>query len=195
MASLLRDPITGLTPQEEKFCRFYVNEYANITDDGSDSEIALAAYRKAYNCKSDAKEKTHREMVSRLMSKKNRNIHARIEELRKAISEYVNIESAEIVSKNIKAYRLDPLQLLIFDEKLNRYRLRFMHEIPKHIRDFIPYKINSRGIVVPDVDRNAIQDRLIRVLGFEAAKKLDVSGNLDVNGEWDIFGMPEENEE
>lgn len=164
----------GLTAQQEKFCIFYINEYANIGDDGDDSDVALAAYRKAYNCQNDAKEKSHRESASRL--KNSIKIQSRIRELRNSISQAVGIECADIVSRNVRALNIDPLRLLIYDRKIGKYRLRFMHELPKDIRDVIPYKINGRGIVVPDIDRNRIMDRLIRILGFEAPKDVNLHG-------------------
>lgn len=171
----------GLTPQWEKFARFYVAAFANITDDGSDIDIAVEAYRRAFNCHSDSKEKTHKDNARRLLG--NSAIIARIEELRRELSVSAGIECAEIVSNNVKALRVDPLCLTIYDRKINRWRLRYMHEIPKNIRDVIPYKINSRGIVVPDVDRNVIQDRLIRMLGYDAPKEVNVKNSGNMFGE------------
>lgn len=168
----------GLNWQQEKFCRFFVNEYANKGDDDTETDIAVEAYRRAYNCQSTAKEKSHREAVSRLMN--NIKITSRISELRKGLCEHVGIECADIVSRNVKALNVDPLMLTIFDKNINRWRLRFMHEIPKNIRNVIPYKINNKGIVVPDIDRNKIMDRLIDVLGFKSANeiKVNMAGNL-----------------
>lgn len=171
----------GLTPQQEKFAIYYVNQYANIADDGDDIDVALMAYRKAYNCNSDAKAATHKGAARKLI--KNTRIANRIRELRKQLSEQVGIECAEIVSNDIKALRVDPLELLIFDPKINKYRLRFMHEIPKRIRDVMPYKIDSRGRLIPDIDRNKLTDRIIRVCGFEAAKEMNVHNSGRVDGE------------
>lgn len=184
----------GLTPQWEKFARFYVAAFANLTDDGDDIDIAMTAYKLAYNCKSDSKEKTWKDNARRLL--KNSAIIARINELRTQLSELVGIECIEIVSNNVKAYRVDPLELMIFDKEINRWRVRFMHEIRKEIRDVIPYKINSKGEIIPDIDRNVIQDRLIRILGYEATKKQEVgvTVNNDIIGDDWFIGVPGEDD-
>ena len=182
----------GLTLQEERFCKYYVNQYANLDEDGSDVGIAVEAYRRAYNCKSDAKRQTHQEKASRLINKGK--IRARIAQLREAVGKVECIECAEIVRRNVVALNVDPLELLVFDDKLGKYRIRFMHEIRKEIRDVIPYKINNRGIVIPDIDRNVIQDRLIRILGYEASKKQEVGVTLNneiIGDDW-FIGVPGE---
>lgn len=183
----------GLTLQEERFCKFYVNQYANIDEDGSDNNIALTAYRMAYNCKSDALEKTHREKACKL---KNRdNIRARIKELRQNVAKDGCFELTDAVSRTKKALDLDPMELLIFDKKRNSYRLRYMHEIRKEVRDFIPYKVDMRtGRIIPNIDRNMLMERLIRILGLEAPKDINVYNKGNVRGELRI-GFPDDKEE
>lgn len=182
----------GLTLQEERFCKFYVNQYANLDEDGSDNDIALTAYRMAYNCKSDALEKTHREKACKL---KNRdNIRTRIKELRKAVAKEECFELTDAVSRTKKALDLDPMELLIFDKKRNSYRLRYMHEIRKEVRDFIPYKIDTRtGRIIPNIDRNVLMERLIRILGLEAPKDINIHNKGNVLGELRI-GFPDDYE-
>lgn len=184
----------GLTWQEEKFCRYYVSQYANLDDDGDDKNVAMVAYRMAYNCSPTAKDETHKRKAKDLLKKAH--IEARVKEIRKALGEYVDISCAEMVSKNVKALNLDPLELTIFDEKRQRYRLRYMHEIRKDIRDVIPYRITSNGLILPDVDRNKIMDRLIKILGFESAKEVNVNASI-VGNEWTILpeGFVSEDEE
>lgn len=178
----------GLTLQEERFCQYYVNQYANLGEDGSDSEVALAAYRMAYNCKSNALEKTHKENASRL--KNNSNIKARIRELRQSVAKNECFELADAVNITKRLLDLDPLELLIEDKKINRWRLRYMHEIRKEIRDIIPYRIEPRtGRMIPDIDRNILIERLIRILGLEAPKEFKVKNTGNVMGELRIgFG-------
>lgn len=182
----------GLTLQEERFCKFYVNQYANLDEDGSDNDIALVAYRMAYNCKSDALEKTHREKACRL--KNMGKIKARIKELRQSVATEECFELSDAVSRTKKALDLDPMELLIFDKKRNSYRLRYMHEIRKEVRDFIPYKIDTRtGRVIPNIDRNVLMERLIRILGLEAPKDINVYNKGNVMGELRIgFGGDDE---
>lgn len=181
----------GITQQQEKFARFYVAAFANITDDGDDIDIAVEAYKRAYNCSSDSKEKTWRDNARRLMN--NSAITARIAQLRAELSALVGMECVEIVSNNVKAYRVDPLQLTVFDKEKGKWRLRQMHEIRKEVRDVMPYKITSKGTIVPDIDRNVIQDRIIRILGYEATKKQEVgvTVNSDIIGDDWIIGLPE----
>lgn len=178
----------GLTLQEERFCLFYVNQYANIDEDGSDSDIALAAYRMAYNCKSDALEKTHRDKANKL--KNTGVIKARIKELRQSVAKDECFELADAVNRTKRAMDIDPLDLMIFDRKINKWRLRFMHEIRKEIRDVIPYKIDPRtGRIIPAIDRDALMERLIRILGLEAPKNFNVKNTGNVMGELRIgFG-------
>ena len=178
----------GLTQQEERFCTFYVNQYANLDEDGSDNDIALVAYRMAYNCKSDALEKTHREKACRL--KNMGKIKARIKELRQSVAKDECFELADAVNRTKRAMDIDPLDLMIFDKRINKWRLRFMHEIRKEIRDIIPYKIDTRtGRIIPAIDRDALMERLIRILGLEAPKELNVKNTGIVKGELRIgFG-------
>lgn len=178
----------GLTQQEERFCKFYVNQYANLDEDGSDNDIALVAYRMAYNCKSDALEKTHREKACRL--KNTDKIRARIKELRQSVAKDECFELADAVNRTKRAMDIDPLDLMIFDKRINKWRLRFMHEIRKEIRDIIPYKIDTRtGRIIPAIDRDALMERLIRILGLEAPKELNVKNTGNLMGEFRIgFG-------
>ena len=178
----------GLTQQEERFCRFYVNQYANLDEDGSDNDIALVAYRMAYNCKSDALEKTHREKACRLKNKGK--IRARIKELRQSVAKDECFELADAVNRTKRAMDIDPLDLMIFDKKIHKWRLRFMHEIRKDVRDIIPYKIDPRtGRIIPAIDRDALMERLIRILGLEAPKEVNVKNTGNVQGELRIgFG-------
>lgn len=181
MANYSKDE-NGLTPQEERFCRYYVNQYANFDEDGSDTEIALTAYRMAYNCRSDALDKTHREKASRLKNKGK--IRARIKELRESVQRTECFELTDAVSRTKRALDIDPLDLMIFDTKIRKWRLRFMHEIRKEIRDVIPYRIDMRtGRVVPCVNRDALMERLIRILGLEAPKELNVRNSGGTLGE------------
>ena len=178
----------GLTQQEERFCKFYVNQYANLDEDGCDNDIALVAYRMAYNCKSDALEKTHREKACRL--KNTGKIKARIKELRQSVANNECFELEDAVNRTKRAMDIDPLDLMIFDKRINKWRLRFMHEIRKEIRDIIPYKIDTRtGRIIPAIDRDALMERLIRILGLEAPKELNVKNTGNVMGELRIgFG-------
>lgn len=172
----------GLTLQEERFCKFYVNQYANLDEDGSDNDIALVAYRMAYNCKSDALEKTHREKACRL--KNTGKIRARIAELRKAVARDECFELTDAVNLTKRAMDIDPLDLMILDKKINKWRLRFMHEIRKEIRDIIPYKIDPRtGRIIPAVDRDTLMERLIRLLGLEAPKDVNIRSSGGMSGE------------
>lgn len=181
----------GLTPQQEKFCHCYVNEHANRDEDGSDNDIALIAYRMAYNCHADAKETTHKVKASALKNKDK--IRERIKQIRAEAGQLAGIECADVVNRIVRALNVDPLSLLIYDEERGKYRLRYMHELPKKIRDVIPYKLNHRGILVPDINRIQLIDRLIRILGFEADKTVNVK-TLFENGRITIGGFDDDDD-
>lgn len=164
----------GLTPQQELFCQYVVDAY------GTDTRgVLVAAYRKAYNCKSDAKADWHYSRASELA--KNGKIAVRIEELREERARLATISRDRIISDDVKILELDPLDLWIFDEKKGVWRMRYLHEIPKEIRKLLKFTRNGKNII-PDVDKDAAKKRLIDVLGYASAKDLNIKTN-NVMGE------------
>ena len=164
----------GLTPQQELFCQYVVDAY------GTDTRgVLVAAYRKAYNCKSDAKADWHYVRACELAKKGN--IAVRIDELREERARLATISRERIISDDVKILELDPLDLWIFDEKKGVWRMRYLHEIPKEIRKLLKFTRNGKNII-PDVDKDAAKKRLIDVLGYASAKDLNIKTN-NVMGE------------
>lgn len=164
----------GLTPQQELFCQYVVDEYATDT-----RGILVAAYRKAYNCRNDAKNATHYTSASLLMN--NPKITQRIEQLREERARLATISRERIISDDVKILQLDPLCLWIEDENTHQWRMRYLHEIPKEIRRLLKFIRNGKRLV-PDVDKDAAKKRLIDVLGY-ASTDINVTAVGNVSGE------------
>lgn len=165
----------GLTPQQELFCQYVVDAY------GSDTKgILVAAYRKAYNCKNDAKANTHYCSASLLMN--NPKITQRVEELKEERARLATISRERIISDDVKILDLDPLSLWIQDEKTQVWRMRLLYEIPKEIRKLLKFTHSGKRIV-PDVDKDAAKKRLIEVLGYASAKDINITSNSSAIGE------------
>lgn len=165
----------GLTPQQELFCQYVVDAY------GSDTKgILVAAYRKAYNCKSEEKKGWHYSRASELMN--DGKIQGRIEELREEQSRLASITRDQLVSDDVDIINLDPLDLWTIDGKTGRWRMRTLHEIPKKTRKLLKFVRVGKNIV-PEVDKDAAKKRLIDVLGFAAAKDVNLTQHGDLGGE------------
>lgn len=165
----------GLTAQQELFCQYVVDAY------GTDTRgVLVTAYRKAYNCKNDAKASTHYTSASLLMS--DPKIAQRVEQLQEERARLATISRERIISDDVKILDLDPLTLWIEDEKTHKWRMRYLHEIPKEIRSLLKITRNGKRLV-PDVDKDAAKKRLIDVLGYASAKDLNITTNNTVSGE------------
>ncbi len=158
----------GLTHQQELFCQYVVDAYGD-----NPKGILVAAYRKAYNCKSDSKIETHYSAASRLMN--DCKITTRIEQLREEQSRLVTINREKIVSMDADILELDPLSLWIEDEESHHWRLRYIHEIPRRVRKLLSFKMVGRRLV-PDIDKDAAKKRLIDLLG--GTHNINVTGNI-----------------
>ena len=120
----------GLTPQQERFCYYVACAFA------PEDEVELtyiAAYRKAYNCKSDAKKQTHSTEAYRLI-KENPYITPRIDEYKRQLSELVDMRMEEIVDYLVRMLNWDPLNHKITDPITGKLRWRQLEEYPKHWR-------------------------------------------------------------
>lgn len=165
----------GLTPQQEMFCQYVVDAY------GTDTRgVLVSAYRKAYNCKNDAKANTHYANASRLMA--NSKIIARVEQLQEERARLATISREKIISDDVKILELDPLSLWIVDENTHQWRMRYLHEIPKEIRRLLKFTRNGKRLV-PDVDKDSAKKRLIEVLGYASAKDLNIMTSNNMMGE------------
>lgn len=174
----------GLTAQQELFCQYVVDAYATDT-----RGILVSAYRKAYNCKNDAKAGTHYTSASLLMN--NPKITQRVEELKEERARLATISRERIISDDVKILELDPLSLWIKDKESHQWRMRYLHEIPKEIRKLLKFTRNGRRLV-PDVDKDAAKKRLIEVLGYASAKDLNITTDKKMFGEIRIgFGDEE----
>ena len=166
----------GLTPAQERFCHEVVRgEYSS---DGKG--VLVTAYRNAYNCKSEngKARKSQYENASRLAS--NSKIKARIEMLKKEREELLTISHSEFVSRDVWLNDLDILELFKFDEKTGGWRLRRIYEMPKDIRKNVPFKLDAKGRMIPDLDKDKVRERLMKALGFGTERK-----DVNING---LFG-------
>lgn len=165
----------GLTPQQELFCQYVVDAY------GTDTRgVLVAAYRKAYNCKSDAKADWHYVKASELA--KNGKIAVRIEELKEEQARFATISREKLISDDVKILELDPLELWTIDENTGKWRMRYVNEIPRRIRRILKFT-RSGNRLIPDVDKDAAKRRLIEVLGYSAEKYLNVKTDATMMGE------------
>ena len=157
MARAKKNP-SGLTPQQEAFCRFVAYDY------GEDAETSiLAAYRKAYNCTDKPAAAWQRVEASRLMD--NPNITLTISRLREESAKLAEVTMAEILSRDAKVMNFDPLNLYTPEDPEAWppvYRRRTLDEIPKYWRLLLEPTINrSTGEVFWDVNKNSAINRLV----------------------------------
>ncbi len=165
----------GLTHQQEMFCQYVVDAY------GTDTRgILINAYRKAYNCKNEAQAATHYVKASLLF--KEDKIRIRIEQLQEQQQQLATINRERIISDDVRILDLDPLDLWIEDAKTGKWRMRYLHEIPKSTRKLLKF-VTRGNKIVPDVDKDAARKRLIEVLGFNAAKDINLSTTNSMIGE------------
>lgn len=165
----------GLTAQQELFCQYVVDAY------GTDTRgVLVTAYRKAYNCKNDAKANTHYQSASLLMN--DPKITQRVEQLQEERARLATISRERIISDDVKILDLDPLILWTVDEKTRQWRMRYLHEIPKEVRRLLKFTRNGKRLV-PDVDKDAARKRLIEVLGYASAKDLNLTVGNNISGE------------
>lgn len=162
----------GLTHQQELFCQYVVDAY------GTDTRgVLVNAYRKAYNCKSDAKTETHYSHASVLANKDK--IRARIEELKRQQAERKTIEREDVVTRNVKILDLDPLEEFFkIDEITGKAVPRKLHEIRKEVRKLLNPVVVRGGTLVWLPDKKDAQDKLIGMLGFEKAKDINVAAKI-----------------
>lgn len=164
----------GLTHQQELFCQYVVDAY------GSDTKgILVAAYRKAYNCKSDAKADWHYTRASELYN--DGKIQVRIEQLREDLARTATISRDELVTQDVNILNLDPLDLWIQDERSGNWRMRYIHEIPRNIRVLLKFTRNGKRLI-PDVDKDAARKRLIETLGYAKAKDININSRTSGTG-------------
>ena len=165
----------GLTPQQEAFCQAYVDAYG--TDEHG---ILVAAYRKAYNCKSDALASSHYTKASLLM--KEVKIRQRIEQLEEEQRKLCMVSKEELISRNTKILRTDPLRLMKLDPATGNYIAKRLNEIPVSIRMLVtPQVVHGRMVYV--LDKKTAQQVLIDLCGYDAPKDINVKNTGNVNGE------------
>ena len=148
----------GLTHQQELFCQYMVDAYGD-----NQERIQLTAYRMAYNCKSDNPKAYiwQSSEASKLMN--DPKITQRISELEGEQAELLTLTMEEIVSNDVKAYKLDPLMFLKWDGEAGRYRPRRLEEFPKSVRVLLRSSFVN-GIKVYHVDKDRCLDRIINLL-------------------------------
>ncbi|MCM1139729.1 MAG: hypothetical protein NC453_14270 [Muribaculum sp.] len=168
----------GLTPQQEEFCQAVADAY------GTDKKgILVAAYRKAYNCKSSAKEDWHYVRASELYN--DSKIKVRIEQLEEEQRKLCTVSKEELISRNTKILRTDPLRLMKLDPTTGNYIAKRLNEIPVSIRMLVtPQVVHGRMVYV--LDKKTAQQVLIDLCGYDAPKDINVKNTGNVNGELKI---------
>lgn len=157
----------GLTPQQERFCHEVIK--GEYSADGKG--VYITAYRKAYNCKSEDGNatKTQYENASRLAN--DSKIAARIAQLEAERNALLRLSHTEYISQDIWLNDLDVLELMIFDKKLHAWRLRKVYEMSKEIRKKVPFTLDSKGRMIPDLNKNVVRERLMKALGIASERK------------------------
>lgn len=165
----------GLTPQQELFCQAYVDAYG--TDEHG---ILVAAYRKAYNCKSTSKEGTHYTSASLLM--KDPKIAQRIEQLEAEQRRIANISKEQLIDRNVKILTTDPLRLMKLDPTTGNYIARRLNEIPRNLRMLVTPTV-IKGRMVYMLDKKTAEQRVIDLCGYDAPKDINVKNSGNMLGE------------
>lgn len=155
-----------LTPQQELFCQYVVDEYGTDT-----YGILSVAYRKAYNCEK-AKPESVYSLASRLF--KQAKIRSRVKQLKKELAKASTITREELITSLKNRMKIDPVDLFIEEDGV--YRLRKMQEIPKRTRVLIPRFRKVGDDFVPDIDKDTAIKMLIDILGFSST---DINVNAD----------------
>jgi hypothetical protein len=175
----------GLTAQQEAFCRAYVDAYGT-----EEQGILVAAYRKAYNCKSDSQAQTHYSNASRLMN--DSKIQARIEELEEEQRRIANISKEQLIDRNVKILTTDPLRLMKLDPTTGNYIARRLNEIPRNLRMLVTPTV-IKGRMVYMLDKKTAEQRVIDLCGYDAPKDINVKNTGNMLGELRIgFGDEDE---
>lgn len=167
----MREKKDGLTPQQEAFCQAYVDGYGC-----TEREKVVNAYRKAYNCSSDANEETHRRRGYEMLKDGTRTAQ-RIKMLKDEIAKDKTIERGKVVTRNVKIMDIDPLaDLFITDEVTKKKRPRRLDEIREEVRKLL-HPVFVRGKLVWLPDKKLAEKIVIDLMGFESAKEINLNHN------------------
>lgn len=164
----------GLTPQQEKFCQYFVDGYA-VDEKG----CASAAYRRAYNCKT-ANDATINKRASELMQ--NGYITGRIQQLKDEAAKAHRLTREDIRRIRERVATLDPLELFNVTPG-GGLQMKKLNELPKDLREAISIKYEG-GKWVLDFDKQKMLDALDKSLadaelGDDATKDgLNITFNL-----------------
>lgn len=174
-----------MTPQQEAFCQAYVDAYGT-----EEHGILVAAYRKAYNCKSDAQAATHYNKAYQLFQKGE--IRARIEQLEEEQRRIANISKEQLIDRNVKILTTDPLRLMKLDPTTGNYIARRLNEIPRNLRMLVTPTV-IKGRMVYMLDKKTAEQRVIDLCGYDAPKDINVKNTGNMLGELRIgFGDEDE---
>lgn len=159
----------GLTHQQELFCQYVVDAYGTET-----RGILVNAYRKAYNCKSDKLSGTHYVDASRLMD--NPKITLRIEQLREERDKVNSYTKERMMTRLANILDADPLRLLKQDETTDQYVFKRLNEIPLNLRKLVtPTVIKGRMVYI--LDKKSAEQHIVKLLGYESAKDINLNTN------------------
>lgn len=160
---MAKDKKTGLTMQQEKFCRIYVN-----------CGNASAAYRSAYRAEK-MKPSTVWEEASRLLN--SPKITARVEQLKEEDRKASIVDRQKIEQVLVDIVTADPTDVLEWDEERGKYMMVMPKHLPKRVRNAIKHFDNKDGKVSYDFHGKVEAARLLASMnGWEKPKEISVSG-------------------
>jgi phage terminase small subunit len=169
-----------LTVKQENFCNYYI-ETGN----------ASKAYRRAYSCSNMKDETVNRKAVELL---KNGKITARVKQLQKALQKRSDITKDEAVKEltNIVRSRV----VSVMKVKGTRVTVKSLDELPDELVSCISSVRKVKGgIEVKFYDKIAAIDRLSKMLGWDKASKIEVTGSVPVKEWLEKFGNSKESGE
>lgn len=178
-----KDNKQGLTPKQEMFCRYYV-----------ETGFASEAYRMAYNT-ANMKPKTVNEAACRLLS--DCKIRARVAELEAEYAEQSKANRQEVEAVMMDIVKSDTADMYEVDEVTGKVKMKTPHRLPKRVRRAIKTIRNNRGVVSYDLQsKTEAANWLAKVNGWEAPKKVEMGGNMAIEGKhvMDFSGLPEDDE-
>jgi hypothetical protein len=129
----------------------------------------------AYNVKDTTKPESVWSNACRLA--KDVKVISRVKELEAERARVLTISQEDMVSRNVKRINADPLNFLKKDDKSGEWRQRKLYEMPKELRLLLVPRVLANGKIVWVLDKQSAEDAIIKILGFAAAKDINLKTN------------------
>lgn len=169
-----------LTVKQENFCNYYI-ETGNATE----------AYRRAYTCDKMKDETVNRSAVELLNHPK---ITARVKKLQSALQKRSDITKDEAVKE--LTYIVRSRVTNVMNVKGTRVTIKSLNDLPDDMVACISsVKKAKGGIEVKFYDKIAAIDRLSKMLGWDKASKVEVTGSVPVKEWLQKFGNKEDEDD